>query len=314
MSRDQLLKGSVNMEVHLRPMTHDDLKMATTWETMAGWTNDYCMREMLFELYGDSHEIAETEDGEAIGFTSPNVISQDLAFLETIFIREDFRGKQIGKYLMNKMMDTYSDRNFWLNADTGKEGFYQKLGFKVGAKTAKCTGNVSEDVIERVKDDGAFKTDGSTVTTEPAGEKLFKDLKKFEMTTLNISRQSFFEKWFESELHKPICALARDKDGVVIGYALCRRLIYETTSDVTQSYVINPLVADDGRIANRLFRNIYISLPIGSKITFKSPNYHGGVERLVGKFNLEVESQGTAMFSKDLNPIDFSKIYSFFPY
>lgn len=57
----------------------------------------------------------------------------DSAYKAAIYdcaVLPDFQGKGIGKTIMNKIISKISHCNIILYATPGKEGFYQKLGFR----------------------------------------------------------------------------------------------------------------------------------------------------------------------------------------
>ena len=90
---------------------------------------------LVLNTYLDAVELkcARNEEGKIIGFLG--VADQNL---EMLFIDTDYRGKQVGKTLLNfsieKMNVTKVDVN---EQNTNAKIFYEKAGFEVYEKTEK---------------------------------------------------------------------------------------------------------------------------------------------------------------------------------
>ena len=63
-------------------------------------------------------------------------------FLCDVIVKKEYQGKNIGRLLVNTMLDTIKNNhknttelNIYIMSIKGKEGFYEKLGFKSDIKT-----------------------------------------------------------------------------------------------------------------------------------------------------------------------------------
>ena len=98
---------------------------------------------MLYNYFLNKQFIYVAEDNQKIvGFITGEILSKkewytvQLGTINNLFVLEEYRGKGIGKKLMETMMDAFKEKginNFELYALNNNENalkFYEKLGFR----------------------------------------------------------------------------------------------------------------------------------------------------------------------------------------
>lgn len=127
----------------------------------------------LVELYESIQEfIVAEEDGQILGFGALHVMWEDLAEVRTLAVREDIKGKGVGKKILAELMDRAQDlgvhRVFCL---TFEVEFFQSQGFHV---------------ISDIPVDAA--TYAEMVRSNDEGVAEFLDLARVKQNTLGNSR------------------------------------------------------------------------------------------------------------------------------
>ena len=127
----------------------------------------------LVELYESIQEfVVAEEDGEILGFGALHVMWEDLAEVRTLAVREDVKGKGVGKKILTELMNRAEDlgvhRVFCL---TFEVEFFQSQGFHVISDIPVDAGTYAEMV--RSNDEGVAE---------------FLDLARVKQNTLGNSR------------------------------------------------------------------------------------------------------------------------------
>lgn len=108
--------------------------------------------EELCDQYGAVARVAVDEDGKVAGYYSYNSVCGD-GYINNIAVREDLRGKGIGKALMRDMTYTASLSGLEgltlevRSSNAAARGLYESFGFKVGGIRKKFYQNTEDAVI-----------------------------------------------------------------------------------------------------------------------------------------------------------------------
>ena len=102
--------------------------------------------------YGVVARVCEDENGDVLGYYSYNTVCGD-GYVNNIAVREDMRGKGIGKQLMRDM--TYTASLYGLNGLTLEvrssnvcaRGLYESFGFKSAGVRKKFYQNTEDAII-----------------------------------------------------------------------------------------------------------------------------------------------------------------------
>ena len=110
------------------------------WEASVRATHHFLKEEdiqyfkpLILNMYLDAVELkcARTEVGKIIGFLG--VADQNL---EMLFIHPDYRGKQIGKTLLNYSIEKMNVKKVDVNEQNEQAvGFYKKYGFETSSRS-----------------------------------------------------------------------------------------------------------------------------------------------------------------------------------
>ncbi len=127
----------------------------------------------LVELYESIQEfVVAEEDGEILGFGALHVMWEDLAEVRTLAVREDVKGKGVGKKILTELMNRAEDlgvhRVFCL---TFEVEFFQSQGFHV----------ISDIPVDA-------ETYAEMVRSNDEGVAEFLDLARVKQNTLGNSR------------------------------------------------------------------------------------------------------------------------------
>lgn len=127
----------------------------------------------LVELYESIQEfVVAEEDGEILGFGALHVMWEDLAEVRTLAVREDVKGKGVGKKILTELMNRAEDlgvhRVFCL---TFEVDFFQSQGFHV----------ISDIPVDA-------ETYAEMVRSNDEGVAEFLDLARVKQNTLGNSR------------------------------------------------------------------------------------------------------------------------------
>ncbi len=88
--------------------------------------------EDLRSVFGNSmFKCFVFDDGQLIGAGRVLADGVDCAYICDVVVHPDYQGTGIGKSLMKKLMDlSQGHKKIILYSNPGKEGFYEKLGFR----------------------------------------------------------------------------------------------------------------------------------------------------------------------------------------
>lgn len=89
--------------------------------------NDYCSSDCVIDrpaLYSITYK-----NGATVTYTLDEFIGE--INIEAIKVQEDYQGKGIGTEIVRSILDKYESYSFYLNADTGKTSWWERLGFEV---------------------------------------------------------------------------------------------------------------------------------------------------------------------------------------
>lgn len=102
-------------------------KWVSEEDTNFTWLNYFIKNSFLFALI-------KTKDNKIIGMGRVITDSVSDAYIQDLFILEEYRGKGIGKKLVNYLIENIKSKGInWiaLIAEPGSKVFYEKIGFKV---------------------------------------------------------------------------------------------------------------------------------------------------------------------------------------
>lgn len=119
-------------QLHLRPMTGDDITFADSLRAHAGWNQTLADWERLLAMEPDGCFIAEW-NGALAGTATTTIYGKELAWIGMVLVHPDLRRRGIGKALLQRCIDQLQRRGvrcIKLDATPQGQPVYEELGFK----------------------------------------------------------------------------------------------------------------------------------------------------------------------------------------
>lgn len=58
------------------------------------------------------------------------------ATIRGMYVQKSFRGKEVGRFLLNSVIQDFGMKDIWVNISNGAQGFYEKFGFEIVGERA----------------------------------------------------------------------------------------------------------------------------------------------------------------------------------
>jgi len=127
------------MSVAIRQMTAADVGMGDSLRALAGWNQTPADWRRILSLEPGGCFVAEW-DGLPVGTTTTTCYGTELAWIGMVLVHPDFRGRGIGRALMDHCVEYLKRRglrSIMLDATPLGERLYSKLGFSVASRLAR---------------------------------------------------------------------------------------------------------------------------------------------------------------------------------
>eukprot|EP00105_Crassostrea_gigas_P000311 XP_011412062.1 PREDICTED: uncharacterized protein LOC105317195 [Crassostrea gigas] len=207
-------------------------------------------------------------------------------------IKEEYRHLGVGKQMCREAMKVMGDRNGTGNSVSNRFTFYIPLGWKIGSYTFHFNqGPVNPEFIANVP-----KGDFEVVS---AFEIEFNDVIAYDSEIHTVPRPIYISNWAKHQIANTYVAL---KSGRVVGYGVLR------PSDV--GYKMQPLYADDPKIAKALFCRLASHIPAGQVVNFTHPVGNEQANAFVVGNKLTSLLSMTRVYTKWNIPVDIKRVYS----
>lgn len=119
----------------IMPGEYKELLKDSNWPLI----RDFEIKELLVN---SKYKIAIYDDSKLVGMARCITDNIKIFFLCDVIVKKEYQGKKIGSLLVNSLIDIIKDDNknnselnIYIMSIKGKEGFYEKLGFKKDIKT-----------------------------------------------------------------------------------------------------------------------------------------------------------------------------------
>lgn len=285
-------KNTKDIRYEIRPMRRSDLPSLYALVNEVKWNIDLSYLEFVFNTDPTGLVVVVKDDGELIGHCGILAHSDTIAFFGLNIIKEKYQHKGIGKQMFREVMKVMGDRNVGMNSLSNRITFYAQFGWTIKSYTLHYNqGPVNPEFIAEVPE-GDFEV-------VSASDINFDDVIAYDSEIHTVSRPIYISNWAKHQLAKTHVAL---KSGRVVGYGVVR------PSD--EGYKMNPLYADDPKIAKALFCRLASHIPTGQILNFTQPVENDNANAFVVGNKLTSRFSMTRLYNKWNIPLDIQRVYS----
>ncbi|KAH3854466.1 uncharacterized protein LOC127870795 [Dreissena polymorpha] len=192
------------------------------------------------------------ENDEAVGYGGITHATPDIFYLGNFIVREDLRGKGIGKLIWQALIERAGNRNIALDAVSYTRDWYENNGFKFStSKVAYFNVCVNEAVKKSVQ---------SEYTCRDLTEDLWPMMVKYDRQVYpTLNRERILRACFCVDSQRAVVALHSNQ---VVGYGS----IHEKPH---QEYELKNVFADDEGVVEAMLRELFKDVPEGRVVHFE---------------------------------------------
>jgi ribosomal protein S18 acetylase RimI-like enzyme len=227
----------------VRRMTEADLALALEWAAAEGWNPGLDDARSFYAA--DPHGFLLGElDGRPVGSVSAVRYGSGFGFVGFYIVKAEFRGRGFGLELWRAALARLGDRVIGLDGVVAQQENYRKSGFRLAWR----------NIRQRGQGGGASPAAGVDLATVP-----FDEIARYDGTAFPAPRAEFLKAWIAQP------------QGAALGVMEGRSLKgYGVFRACREGFKIGPLFADDGAIAERLFRGLIARSP-GAPVFLDTP-------------------------------------------
>lgn len=273
--------------LEIKQLDKEGLNTLMSWAADEGWNPGKHDADVFWETDPQGFLGVYYED-EMIGGGSIVSYNGEFGFMGLFIVKPEYRSKGIGSELWYKRRDLLLSR-LKEGAAIGMDGvvemqpFYAKGGFKIAYRD------------ERHKNTGRhFEVDEhiSTIKDDDLNEVL-----EYDQQCFGFPRPQFIKPWLQMQGIKTFKYM--DK-GRLKGFAVVRKLM--------EGYKICPLFADNGEVAEELYKACLNSVP-DEAISIDIPIVNRAAVALVEKYNAEYIFECARMYYGNPPDVDINKVF-----
>ncbi|KAH3854461.1 uncharacterized protein F36G3.2-like [Dreissena polymorpha] len=241
----------MDCSVTVRPARDGDEKlMLEFWASVDGDIS-LCDHKANMVLDPNYLMVAVDKNDEPVGYGGLTQAASDIFYLGNFIVREDFRGKGIGKLIWQALLGRAGDRNIALDAVTYMEDWYAKNGFKFrSSKVGFFKVCVNEDMKQAVP---------SEYTCRHITDDIWPMVMKYDRKIYpTFDRERILRAWLGVDGTRAVVALHGNK---VVGYGS----IHEQTK---QTYGVRNVLADNESVVEIILRELFKDLPESTVVRF----------------------------------------------
>lgn len=249
----------------VRPMSRADLDQAVEWAAGEGWNPGLNDADIFWETDPAGFVRAEL-DGEMVGSGSIVSYGGAYGFMGFFIMKPGLRGQGLGRRLWferKRLLRARLEPGAAIEMDGvfDMQPFYAKGGFQFLHRDLRFAGEGL-----RVEAD----PDLVPLTEVPEGQLLAYDRAHFP-----ADRPGFLARWIRQP--GALALGAPGEDGALVGYGVIR--------PCRVGFKVGPLFADDGAVADRLFRSL-VAFADGSEVFLDVPEVNAAAMELAARYQL----------------------------
>lgn len=265
----------------IRTMTRDDVDYAIRLAAKEGWNPGLSDAECFYAADPKGFFISEL-NGEPIGTISAVRYEGDFGFVGLYIMAPEARGKGYGMELWKHAMTHLEGCNVGLDAVTEQEQTYTKSGFSTFYRSTRFQGR-----------GGGGRPAGVT----PLEDIDFASIVAYDQQCFPGKREGFLHTWLEAAGAMGYGVLEGDQ---LKGFGVIR--------PCAVGYKIGPLFADNGDIAETLYKALVASVP-GEKFYLDVIEPNAAAGELAKRHGLEEVFATVRMYTREEPAMAMDKIF-----
>ena len=264
-------------------MQRDDVAFAIDLAAREGWNPGLHDAECFYAADPGGFLIGELRD-EPVGCISAISYGGRYGFIGLYVVRPEFRGQGYGLRLWQAAMGRLQGHNVGLDGVVAQQGNYARSGFRLAYANVRYRGRAEPAAIH------------ASIT--PASDASFEAISDLDRMVFPERRDAFLRCW-----------LAQPKAGAYVSRDNGRLTGYVVVRPCREGWKIGPLVADETRIAERLYGAAASHVPRGEAIFVDLPNANADARSLPAAFGLSPVFETARMYTGPDPVIDLAKLF-----
>jgi GNAT superfamily N-acetyltransferase len=195
-------------------------------------------------------------------------------FIGFYIVVPEYRGQGYGFRLGYAAMDYLKNHNIGVDGVVEQQANYRKAGFKLEYRNIRFEGIVSRRLLD-------------LANILPLSNIPFDRVCTYDRRCFPVDRERFLTCWINMPESKAVAFVEGD---VVAGYGVVRKC--------RRGYKVGPLFANNGNIAEALFRSLMNDLDEGSPIFLDVPEVNLPAVALADRFNMKRVFETARMYSR----------------
>ncbi|XP_052767919.1 uncharacterized protein LOC128208400 [Mya arenaria] len=194
---------------------------------------------------------AEDDRGEVLGFGGVSKNSPDTVYLGNFIVRDDVRGRGIGRQIWRAMIDKAGDMNIALDSEPYMVDYYGKNGFMF--KTFKVA-FYNVEMLETMKGNASTKYKIKTLTEDMWPLVMAYDRQVYP----SLDRERILRAWFGVGDVRGVVAIDQ---GTIVGYGCIHK-------KEGKQYGLRNVFADSEEVLEAMLRDMFAVVPVGYVVRF----------------------------------------------
>jgi len=271
----------------IRTMTRAEVDLAVDWAAREGW-NPGLHDAGCFHAADPEGFLVGLLDGKPAATLSAVRYGAGLGFLGFFIVAPEHRGKSLGIQIWNAGLERLAGRVIGLDSVLAQEATYQKTGFALAWRNARCMGKTGP-----VGSAGPLPPEVVDLASLP-----FELVEAYDRPLFACGRKAFLRCWVAMPQSR---ALGVVRGGRLAGYGVIRRC--------GVGHKIGPLFADGPHEAEELFQALVAGLDPGETFFLDTPAANPEAVALAGRHKLETVFETARMYKGPAPAMPMGRVF-----
>lgn len=267
----------------IRRMQPDELHIAIEWAEQEGWNPGLDDAETFYRADPNGFFIGECGD-EIVSVGSAVIYDDQFAFCGLYIVHPDHRGKGYGLELTKARLNYAGGRNVGIDGVIENIELYQRIGYRLAYRNTRYQGTARQLPFDQQ-------------TIQPLSRVRFELVDAYDHHCFPAHRSTFLKGWINQPHGE---AVGFVEEGQLKGFAVRRQCV--------EGYKIGPLFADDGTIAEALFRALQKDV-VGELFYLDIAEINPAARQLVEQQSMEAVFSTGRMYQQGQPELAYQKIF-----